>query len=432
MPLNNVPIVDANCRTLTVNLELAGLMGSLSGDASRYGAFKSVIAATQDDTLAGLDPMRCANIISEVATGKYGVNVEYEVPDCTGLTVIEDCSEFDCTAGATATQTMTRFPFEIDKCVKFKVSIEKKEWYKTCCGLEEYYTEIANSNQKGSALQGEVKSLITKMQRYTSMPNIDLNTALVAKKIHRELNKPLTGVLAKINKYVINRLDANMGYNHIKDALGVPVGVNLWEMPVLVPNNPNCPPSETRIDQAAFRQTMAKFVREHPRCETGFTFIGGEKFLQLFDEAGFTTCCDTSGVNQAQLMQRALGFLSNFEYDSTLPADEGYIIENNSMAFFWLNLYANPLYKGLVNGKRLSEVPGLRTFGVTGIPVGNCRNGQMNLTFDTFINATPFECLTEPSFNVQFRSQYGLFIPPAYGCDNPTTGIYKFKLSNIC
>jgi hypothetical protein len=268
---------------------------------------------------------------------------------------------------------------------------------------------------------------------------------LIAEKIQNHFNNPVTGKLAEINSYVLDKINAGAGYNHVKDVVTQdPVGINTWSLPVLFTQGAGCTSyGYKRIDPQTFRIEMQRFVRSHPRCGAGYTIIGGYKFEELYAELGILDGVDSNGRNTGVELQRALGTMGRLQIDDTIDDKFGdgtfFIVENNVLAFFWLNLFNDSRYRtenwAIMNGKKVEHIKGYRETSVTPFAIGNCRDGQTLLTYDTFFN-TPqtVACLDNPVFNFQFRAEYGMWTHPATGCSdwNPTTGIYKCQLADIC
>ena len=443
MAVRNVPEICP--ATLQVNMSLAAGIGALQGDASRYGAFRLAVDATQDRTLTALDPRECTNKIypSPTNPNKYGVQLVYPLPDCTPLA--DNCDEFDCTLGETATPTTATQNFEISECAGFNVSISMEEWEDTCCGTEEYHTQIADLMAMGNPMKPRLQGLINQAMQNIGTFDRGYNLSLITRKIADSLNRPVTGELWKINDKILDALNDGAGYNFAKDFVtGDAIGDGDWELPVLYNlGGPDCPLAGKAIDAAVFRLEMIRFVRNHPNCASGITLVGGSKFEEMFDQLGILACCDSNGVNKDAELRSALGTITRLYIDDRIDEkfEPGtfFIVENNSIAFFWLTLWNDPRYRtsswAMVNGKKVERIAGYRDFSTTTAIVGNCRDGNFPLTFDTFFNTKQnLDCFENSVFNFQFRAKFGIWTRPAVGCDslNPMTGIYKGKLVDKC
>ena len=444
MAVRNVPHCD--CDALKTNLMIAAGIGELVGDATRYGGFKAAVSMTQDRTLNALDPRECGSKIYEVAGGNYGLTLEYHTQDCTPLTELLDYS-FDCDEGDKATPTTSNEQFEIDQNSGFNVTIDQDLWNDTCCDVEPYYRQIAEMRASGRASAQAMQDTINRAMDTIGRFDRTYNAKLVAERISHSMNAPVTGELAKMNEFVLTKLGDGKGYNHVKDIVtGDPVGDAIWEVPVLYSQDPLAPVGAKRIDTSTFRREMIRFVRSHPRCGAGFTIIGGSKFEELYDQLGILACCDANGVDQGAQLRSALGFLGNLQIDDTIDDMYGdgsfFIVENNVLAFFWFTLFNDPRYrtanKTLITTatgrKWVEHIAGYRDSGVANFLVGNCRDGSTVLNYDMWFNTQQtLGCFDNPSFNFQFRSQYGMWSHPAIGCAdmNPQTGIYQGQLVGI-
>jgi hypothetical protein len=163
----------------------------------------------------------------------------------------------------------------------------------------------------------------------------------------------------------------------------------------------------------------------------------------MFDQLGILACCDSNGVNKDAELRSALGTITRLYIDDRIDDkfEPGtfFIVENNSIAFFWLTLWNDPRYRtnswAMVNGKKVERIAGYRDFSTTTAIVGNCRDGNFPLTFDTFFHTKQtLDCLENPLFSFQFRAKFGIWTRPAVGCSdlNPMTGIYKGLLKDKC
>jgi hypothetical protein len=89
----------------------------------------------------------------------------------------------------------------------------------------------------------------------------------------------------------------------------------------------------------------------------------------------------------------------------------------------------------MVNGKKIEKIAGYRDFATTTAIVGNCRDGNFPLTFDTFFHTKQnLECFENYKFNFQMRANYGLWTRPELICGNvpSRTGIVKGVLKDKC
>lgn len=441
----NTPRVD--CDLLKVNLAIAAGIGDLAGSASRNGALRLALSQTQDKTLIALDPRDCSNKIHKVGTD-YGVALEYWLDDCAALT--NTSADFDCAAGEEATPNSTTQNFAITQSSGFNISLTEKDWIDTCCGTEEYYREVADIISRGESSSAKMQQIINNSMSNFGSFDREYNAKLVSKKIQRHMNAPITGQLAVMNDYILDKLAASSGYNPVSDIVtGDPVGNATWSLPVLYSQGVACPSSAKRVDSATFKREMTRFYRANPNCQDGFSIIGGRKFEEMFDDLGILSCCDSNGVNKDAELRAALGFLSNLYIDDTIDDKVGFgdgtffIVENNVMSLFWFNLYNDARYynndRFLVTqaggDKWVEKIKGYRDAGVTPFTVGDCRDGYTTLPYDTFFN-TPqtVACLENPSFNFQFRAKWDIFVKDATGCaaDNPRSGIYRGILTDIC
>lgn len=444
MAIRNIPASDCTCDALRLNIQIATGLGHLTGDASSYGAFSAAMDLTQDRTLNALDPRDCSNKIYKVgATDNYGVTLEYHTQDCTPM--VEECKDWSCDPFASATPTSNVEQFEIDQCIGFGVTIKKDEWFDSCCGVEEYYKNIAMARMEGKATANFMQSTIDRAMNDIVRSNRMYEAKLVAEKMSMHFNNPSTGILKRLNEYVLDKLDAGAGYNHALDpATGDIVGDALAKIPAFYPQAVGCAIGAKQIDADALRRYMEDWVSRHPNCSTeNLVMIGGYSIQALLREIGIASCCDDKGMNQAEVMRRATSYLSKFKFDSTIDAKFGdgtfFLVEENTLAMFWLNLWDSPLYNRpndyLFNGKYVEKIKGFRDVTTTGFAVGNCRDGYMSLPFDTFFNTKQvLACDENHAYNFQFKSQYGLWTRPATGCAdfNPRTGIYKFQITDIC
>jgi hypothetical protein len=418
--VRNIP--QMTCDTLNVNLILAGSQAGMSGSAKRFGAFQAAVDTTQDRTLNDLDPRECEGKTHKLASGKFGIDIVWENPDCAPAD--DDFCDFDCTLGQLSAPTTTKTTFEIGECAGMNLNIPNKDWFDSCCGLEEYYTKVLEARAMGRTGR-DIQNLIQDMTQSSAFET-RYSSLLVAEKIKTTLAKPVTGTLAKINSYVLGKLSAGAGYNHVLDTVtGLPVGNATWNLPVLFTQNiGNCPSPIKRIDPNTLRTEINKFLRLHPRCGNRFAIVGGSRFIEMFDQLD-VACCSSDGINQANAIRGVMGFMANFYVDDSLLPDVFYIIEENSLAFFWLTGTRKPLAD--VNG-----MGGITRYsGKISVPISNCRDNGMNFLFDTRLHAN-VTCETDPNFNIQMLADYGLWTRPAIGCDNPQTGIYKCLLTDIC
>lgn len=443
MASKNTPRVD--CDLLKVNLAMAAGLGDLAGTATRHGALKVALSQTQDRTLEALDPRDCSNKIYKNGL-YYGVELEYWLDDCAALT--GTVADFDCTAGEEATPTTTTQDFQITQSAGFNITLTEKDWLDTCCGTEEYYREVADIITRGENNSGAMQAIINRAMSNFGSFDREYNAKLVAKKIQRHMNAPITGQLAVMNDYILDKLAASSGYNPVTDIVtGDPVGIATWSLPVLYSQGVGCPSSAKRIDAGTFKREMTRFYRANPSCQEGFAIIGGRKFEEMFDDLGILDCCDDAGVNKGAELRAALGFLSRLSIDDTIDDKFGdgtfFIVENNVMSLFWFNLYNDPRYyqgnrfyvQQGTGGKWVEKIQGYRDAGVIPFTVGDCRDGYTTLPYDAFFN-TPqtVACLENPTFNFQFRAKWDLFIKDATGCaaDNPRTGVYRGLLTDVC
>jgi hypothetical protein len=441
----NTPRVD--CDLLKVNLAIAAGIGDLAGSASRNGALRLALSQTQDNTLAALDPRDCSNKIYKVG-GDYGVTLEYWLDDCAPLT--DTSADFDCSLGETAAPTSTTQDFTITKTAGFNITLTEQDWLDTCCGTEEYYREVADIITRGENTSGAMQDIINRSMSNFGSFDREYNAKLISKKIQRHMNAPITGTLAVMNDYILDKLAASSGYNPVSDIVtGDPVGNATWSLPVLYSQGVSCPTAAKRVDSATFKREFTRFYRANPNCQDGFSIIGGRKFEEMFDDLGILSCCDSNGVDKDAELRSALGFLSKLYIDDTIDDKVGFgegtffIVEDNVLSLFWFNLYNDPRYytgnKFLVTqaagDKWVEKVQGYRDAGTTPFTVGDCRDGYTILEFDTFFN-TPqtLACLENPVFNFQFRAKWDLFIKQSGGCaaDSPRSGIYRGILTDIC
>lgn len=419
------------CDNLKINLQLAGING-FSGSAKRYGAFQAAVDTTQDRTIQNLDPRNCVNHVNivEVASGgngnrpRYGATIKWETPDCNEYT--DTCGAFTCTDGEASTPTTSETVFKIDECVKMNINIPYKVWKDSCCGVEEYYTKIINARAKG-ATPRDLQSLINSLAG-TTLYNRAYETRLVAEK----LNTTLVGRFGDINTYVLAGLAAGKGYNFVPDAYtGAPVGNAVWEVPVFeLPEAGYVARFDKVINPEAFRLELQRFVDTHPNCSQGITIIGGRAINNMLGTLDMR-CCDSTGINQAQAIRKVMGIMANYYMDDTIdvlyPNGTFFIIENNSLALFWLALQTDP-------ARRKEDIQGIsgifRQFSTLSVPVSDCRNDGMLMTFDSLLTAKVATCLDDVAFNLQLRAEYELFTMPAIGCVNPRTGIYQGLMVN--
>jgi len=447
MAIRNVPEICPEA--LTVNLQLATAMGSLQGDASSYGALNAVLSQRQDNVVAALDPRECTNKIWKTAGNKFGVTLEYHLPDCTEIDT--DFAEFSCTTGEDATPTSDTVDFEINHGAAFQLTATKKDWADTCCDVEPYYEAVLNARATGgsqaaaAAMQRSIDQLMSSYGSFDRMYNLKL----LSERVYNTVNAPTTGILYKANDHALTKLKAGAGYNWAVDPLtGDAVGTDTWELPVLTSSISASDPSLIpyglkRIDANLFRLLMEDFIRRHPRCGQGMTMVGGSIFRKLIAEVGIQAGIDLNGTNTAAVLQRALGFLGDYVQDDQIDAKYGdgsfFLLENNVATMFWLTLYGDQRYNNEreyywgATGKMVEKVKGYRDAGVMPITVGNCRNGSLTLPMDMFIQTphiSTLTCDTNPSFNIQANARYEVFTRPAFGCSNmnPTTGIYYGKL----
>jgi hypothetical protein len=428
---NFVPTLD--CDALKVNLQIDGIMNGLSGAAENYGAFRAAVAITQDKTVNGVDPRDCSNKIHTVTVegdDYYGVNIQWHTPDCDVFT--NNTAAFTCAAGETSTPTESATVFAIKEHLGANMTIGYKDWLDSCCGVEEYYRKVVEMRDKGNT-GGQIASMINGVSTQP-IKERSYEIGLIAEKIKRTMDAPITGQFAIMNEAILNKINDAAGYNHVKDATtGVPVGNAVWEVPVLYSTSPGCPDLLKRIDTEAYRREMTRFIRTNPRCATGFSIIGGYKFLELEDERGSQAGIDQYGVDKAYNLQKALGLRGNFYLDTTIDdvfaPGTFFIVEDNSLALFWLALHED-------RNRRLSTLNGQngyhRSMGLMTQTFRNCRGDAANFLFDTFISARTASCLSETVYDFQYRARWDLFTRPAVGCDNPQTGIYAGLLTDVC
>lgn len=441
MAVNNVPFCND---TVVTNLQLAANIGSLAGHATSYGGLKAAVAITQDRTLAGIDPRDCSNRISKVGVD-YGVSLEFHESDYTPL-VMEATPYDTCDAGQSATPSSFTSEFKITQFSKFDISVGSKDWYDSCCDFEPYHKAVLAQRKMGVPLGTAINTVINKNMIDGGTYDRLYNATLIAERIANHMNAPTIGELAKINSYILDKIDAAVGYNHAIDIVtGDPVGMNDWELPCLVSAIPNCSIGLKKIDGNAFRIQLEDFVRRHPRCGKGFTVIGGSIFVKLAADLGIDSG-NFTGVDKNAALQRALGFLGNFEQDDTIDAKFGdgtfFIVENETLAFFWFTLYNDPRYNRqndylveTAKGDKFVEKDEYRDAGIVPFTVGNCRNGVMTLPFDMrFHTPRDLGCFDNRVFNLSFKARYDLWTRPAYGNPalNPQTGIYKGTLTDLC
>lgn len=440
MAIHNIPQV---CPTsLTVNLQLATGMQSLQGDASSYGALQAVLSQSQDRVVQALDPRDCSSKIWKNGDGDFGVTLEYHLPDCVEMDT--DCDDFTCTSGETATPTTDTVDFAIQQCNTFKTTLSFKDWDNMCCDVAPYYNQVLDARREGKAVAPIMQRAINELMTTGSFDRL-YNAKLLSEKIYNTMNAPQTGILYKMNNHSLEKLKAGAGWNWYVDPItGDPVGTGDWELPVLTTNiEGTVPYGFKRIDPNLFRLFMEDFIRRHPRCGQGMTLIGGSIFAKLLAEVGVQAGLDQAGVNQAEVLRRALGFLGQFVQDDQIDAKYGdgsfFLLENDVATMFIFNLYSNPMYNTPnayyweQTGKMVEKIKNFRDVGTLPITVGNCRNGNMTIPFDMFIHTphvSTLGCTDNPTFNIQAKVRYEAFTRPAFGCDNmnPTTGIYYGKL----
>jgi len=447
MAIRNVPEICPEA--LTVNLQLATAMGSLQGDASSYGALNAVLSQRQDNVVAALDPRDCTNKIWKTAGNKFGVTLEYFLPDCEEIDTT--FAEFTCAAGEDAVQTSDTVDFEINHGAAFKVTATKKDWSDTCCDVEPYYEAVLNARATGGSqaaavvMQRSIDQLISNVGSFDRLYNLKL----LSERIYHTVNAPTTGILYKANDHALTKLKAGAGYNWALDPItGDPIGSATWELPVLTSSVSAASPAVVpyglkRIDANMFRLYMEDFIRRHPRCGQGMTMIGGSIFRKLVAEVGIQAGFDLNGTNTAAVLQRALGFLGDYVQDDQIDAKYGdgsfFLLEDNVATMFWMTLYGDQRYNNDseyywgATGTQVEKIKGYRDVGLLPITVGNCRNGSLTLPMDMFIHTphiSTLTCATNPTFNIQANARYEVFTRPAFGCSNmnPTTGIYYGKL----
>lgn len=443
MAVYNTPRVD--CDLLKVNLAMAAGLNEMAGNATRHGALKTALDQTQDRTLVALDPRDCSNKIYKNGAF-YGVQVEYNIQDCAPLAT--DCGDFTCDPGEVATPTSETQDFQIQQCAGFNISLTEQDWLDTCCGTEEYYRQVAEMISRGENNSARMQQIINQAMGDIGRFDRTYNAALVAKKIQKTMNAPITGQLAVMNSYILDQIAANAGYNPVSDIVtDDPVGTAVWNLPVLYSQSAGCPDAAKRIDASTFKREMTRFYRANPNCQSGFTIIGGRKFEEMFDDLGILSCCDSNGVNKDAELRAALGFLSRLQIDDTIDDKFGsgtfFIIEDNVLSLFWMTLWNDERYNQAnrflitqaAGDKWVERVKGYRDATVTNFTIGDCRDGFTTLGFDTFFNTKQtLDCFENPAFNFQFRAKWDLFIPRAIGCAdlNPRTGIYRGLLTDIC
>ena len=448
MALKNIPsAIECGCDELKVNMSLAAGIGADAGDANTYGAFQAAFDVSNSVLRSALDPRDCSNKIFLDASGVPKVTLEYHLPDCTP---IDDACEdgFSCDpAPQTATPTVQTQDFAIDQCSFFKLTLTPDDWAQTCCGLEEYYKQIAESRADGNLIHNTLRGIVQSALNDGSWDMYSYSARLLAERIQRTMNDPINGKLAQINEYVLNKLDAGAGYNYTTDNTGAVVGTGTWTLPVLVPRFINgCATGEKVIDANGLRRILERFIAQHPNCGSDFIVLGGDYFRELIGELGILSCCTPDGVNQDAALRRALGLLSNLIYDSQIDALFGkgtfFIIERGSFQFFWLNLWNDARYNQANKAyikmggqyKWLMKQQGKNDFGVTNFSIANCNTGGYGLGYDTFFNSPENTACENPTYNFHFMSQYGMWTRPQFDCGNykGRTGIYKGLLVDAC
>lgn len=449
MAIHNIPTgVQFGCAELKVNMSLAAGIGAMAGDAATYGAFQAAFEMSNRAIHNAINPLDCANKIYLDSAGIPKVTLEYHLPDCSPIT--DACATgFDCTTGVGAAPSVVTQDFLIDQCSFFKISLTADVWENTCCGTEEYYKDIARARQEGGNLDSKLRAIVSRALDSGDWGMYEYKAKLIAERVQRHMNSPVTGKLAEINEYILDKLAANAGYNYTTDNAGVIVGTTAWTLPVLVPRLVgSCTPSvnsEKVIDADALRRYLERLRYKDPHCGTEFIMIGGDYFRELIDEKGILSCCDDKGKDQGAILDRALGLLKNLVYDSTIDAKFGkgtfFLVKPDSIEFFWLNMFSNSGY--LTPTKAFLKMGGtyrwlpkthLNDFDVTRFNVGNCNTGGYGLGYDTFISTPALvDGCDIPEFNAQFMSQYGLWVKPALSCGDftGTTGVLRGQLVDV-
>lgn len=448
MALKNIPsAIDCGCDELKTNITLATGMGALIGDATRYGAFRSVVSQMQDNTFRGaLDPRDCSNKIFVDGTGIPKVTLEYHLPDCKPIT--QSCAVFDCEPGESAAPTMVTQDFLIDQCDGFKLSLSPQEWADTCCGLEEYYRQIANSREEGRGLAADMQAIISRAIMGVATTDVSYQAKLVSERVANSLNHPTSGMLRKLEEYTFSKLDAGAGYNYVLQDDGTPVGTGTWAIKALAPRTVNgCVTDNKGIVMDELRRQIERFVRQNPNCGTDITIIGGRAFEEFLYDLGLHGCCDTNGFDNAAVASRLAIYLRNIQIsdviDDLFDPNTFFIVERDSVAFFWYNLWSDPRYRtsqwakgyfGANGFSTLYQEKGLREFGTITTAVGNCRDGNFGLTFDTMMTTKAPECLTNRTFDFTMNARWGMWTRPAINCGDQIgrTGIYKAVLVDVC
>ncbi|MGL5078110.1 MAG: hypothetical protein ACRDBG_20095, partial [Waterburya sp.] len=263
----------------------------------------------------------------------------------------------------------------------------------------------------------------------SNSPSSDYNFSKLAEPIHRELVSP-TGKLSQVNDYILTKmaLASSQGQNPVT-GLSTP-----WELACLYSQTPNCPAESNQIDAATLRRKFGEFFYKNPHCVNGVTLIGGYAFQALADEAD-ELCCSDKGYNSGVSAAKVFGYFDNVIMDDYIDTKFGsnsfFLVENNSLALFWLALYEG---EGLA--LRPKDIQNVRTSGVLNVPFRNCRNPQgTTLKFDmrgVTKMPTAENCNDEIEYTVKLRAQYGVFTKPNLSCDTPHTGIYQGVLTSIC
>ena len=399
MAIHNIPSgVRYGCADLRVNMSLAAGIGATAGDAATYGAFQAAFEMSNRAIHNAINPLDCANKIYLDGSGIPKVTLEYHLPDCSPI--VDACATgFDCTTGISAAPSMVTQDFSINQCSYFKLSLTADDWANTCCGTEEYQKDIARARQEGGNIEPKLRAIVSQALDSGAWSMYEYKAKLIAERVQRHMNDPINGKLAEINDFILDKLNANLGYNYTTDNAGAVVGLNPWTLPVLVPRIVgSCvpgPTSEKVVDADALRRYLERLRYADPNCGTEFILIGGNYFRELMDEKGIISCCDDRGKDQGAALDRALGLLKNLVYDSTIDAKYGagtfFLVKPNSIEFFWLNMFSNPGY--LQSDKAFMKMGGaykwlpkthLNDFDITRFAIGNCNTGSAGLAYDTF------------------------------------------------
>lgn len=413
------------CDTLNVNL----MGANFSGNAKAYGAIQLVTDITQDSTIRDIDPRQCSNYINKRAgSAFYGLDLTYELGDCTPLPT--DCNDFHCDpiTNVATPSTQTDF-FEITQCMFMEINIPYKDWLDSCCGVEEYYEMVVEARRQGN-LGSQIERYIYDIQGRQKDRRYE--AALVAEKIQRTLNGP-GGKLEQMNTYFLSKIQGAAGYNYVTDVVtGLPVGDATWELPVLYPLTAGCATSQMIINPNLLRIELDRFVRMHPECTNGFSIIGGYKFNDMFGTVDML-CCDSSGFDQSAAIRKVMGMPFNYYLDATIDTlyapGTFFIVENATLAFFWLNLFDDP--KRRLTDQDMSGIH--RRSGQVSVPMSNCRTNGINLKLDAML-FSKMDCLTEPETSLQMKAQYELWVKPRKGCvgEDVPSGIYQALLTPVC